>query len=291
MRSIMAGQCVDFTSPRRYPGLVGAVFFAVSAMAVGPAFAQDGTTTALAQAQALTRTGEVAAASFSVLMILFVLAILIESALAVIFNWRLFLEMFNGRGVKTLVAIVLSAIVVSTFNLDQQVFGALLEAYGVDVGDTDHTVALIVTTLILAGGSSGVNRILVSLGYRQPVANAPKVPKAPKGKAWVAIRVTRDEAAGPIEIHIQKKGPRTDQSPPELAGVIAPVGFWYRLWSVFFLDRSRYPPTAGHEVLPGHEYAILVEARKQGGEPIDCDLNDKTYCFADGAIIDFHVAM
>ena len=268
---------------------------AVSPVAIAPALAQD--ETALAHTQKLTQTGDIAAASFSTLMILFVLAVLIESALAVIFNWRLFLEMFNGRGVKTLVAILVSGITVAAFNLDQQVFEALLAAYGVTFeqpvppAKADHTVAFILTTLILAGGSGGVNRILVALGYRQPVADAPRLPKAPKGMAWVAIRVTREEAVGPIEIHIQKKGPRTDRSPPELAGVIAPVGFWHRLWSVFFLDRSRYPPTAGHEVMPGHEYAILVEAHKQNGDLVDCELNNKTYCFADGAIIDFHVTV
>ena len=68
------------------------------------------------------------ATSFRALIILFVLAILIESALAVIFNWRLFLQVFNGRGVKTLVMIVVSALVVWTFKVD--VVFAMMKEYG-----------------------------------------------------------------------------------------------------------------------------------------------------------------
>ena len=52
------------------------------------------------------------------LTVLFVLALLLESALSVIFNWRLFLEFFYGRGVRTLVMIAVSAIAVRTFQID-----------------------------------------------------------------------------------------------------------------------------------------------------------------------------
>jgi hypothetical protein len=306
MRSIQTGRNAAFPIVRervdcttRPAVRAAAHLFAVAstALVATPVMAQDAAQTPFAQAQELFKTGQIAAASVSTLMILFVLAVLVESALAVIFNWRLFLEMFNGRGVKTLVAIIVSWVVVYTFRLDQQVFEALLTAYGLNLPapdaatPPDRTIGIILTTLILAGGSGGVNRILVALGYREPVSDKPRVPKLPKGKAWVAIRVTRQDAVGPIEVHIQDKGPKSGETPLDLAGVITPTGFWYRLWSVFFLDRSRYPPTAGRDVLPGHVYAITVEARKQNGEVIECDLNKQPYSFADGAIIDFHVTL
>ena len=68
--------------------------------------------------------------SLRALVILFVLAILIKSALAVIFNWRLYLALFHDRGVKTPIMIAVSAVVVWTFNID--VVHTLLAKYGMD---------------------------------------------------------------------------------------------------------------------------------------------------------------
>lgn len=302
MRSIATSRRMACTGLRgvppeiRYAGWAvralsgGACATVLASVSVSSVLAQTADTP-LSQAQEFLATGDIAAASFKALMILFVLAVLIESALAVIFNWRLFLELFNGRGVKTLVAIAVSAVVVSTFGIDRHVFERLLTVYGVSVGEGGRTVSLVLTSLILAGGSGGVHRILVALGYRDPIPDKPKVMKAPKGRAWIAVRVDRKEAVGPIEVHVQQGKARDENSPAELAGVIAPVGFWYRLWSIFFLDRNRFPQAGGHDVLPGFEYAIRVDARNRAGEPLDCALNHETYCFADGAIVDFGVVL
>jgi len=291
MRSIIKGRIA--VAGNRLASRAGVVILTI-VLGAGTAYPQDGSpdpASTLAQARTLMETGPIAAASFSSLIILFVLAVLIESALAVIFNWRLFLEMFNGRGVKTLVAILVSWVVVVTFDLDQKVFEALLAAYGITGEQTDRTIGIILTTLILAGGSGGVNRILVALGYREKIDNKPRVPKAPKGEAWIAVRFRRDKATGPIEVKLQKLGQRTASSPPELAAIVAPVGFWYRLWSVFFLDRNRFPPTAGESVKPGFEYQIRIDARDAQGKRIPCALDDRTYCFADGAVIDFDITL
>jgi hypothetical protein len=274
-------------------GIVFLQSFAVFVFAFALSWTQDLAAAAPSAAgndPQLAQPGSIAAASVSTLIILFVIAVLIESALAVIFNWRLFLEMFNGRGVKTVVAVIVSWIVVYTFSLDRKVFEALLAAYGVDItSQQDRTIGILLTTLILAGGSGGVNKILVSLGYRDPASAKPKVPEPPKNKAWVSIRVTRNEAVGPIEVHLEDVGEPTDRSIAELAGVIAPIGFLYRLWSVFFVDRSRYPPTGGHDVVPSHLYRIEIKAKNRDGELIPCELNEQPYRFAEGAIIDFHV--
>jgi len=223
--------------------------------------------------------------SFRGLVILFVLAILIESALAVIFNWRLFLQLFYGRGVKTLVMIVVSALVVWAFNVD--VIDTMMAAYGIKPEDGGQgAVAFWLTALILAGGSAGVYRILVALGYRQPRTPEEAVEKPPKGKAWIAVRTERKAAVGPIEVRIRELGDATDKSPLPLAGTIGNGGFWRRVAAVFILDRTRFPPAGGYDVRPGKEYRIEVTGRNAAGEGISASMND-TYTFADGAIIDF----
>lgn len=48
----------------------------------------------------------------------FVVATLMESALTTLFQWRLYLEFFNGRAVKTLIMIAVGYAVVSQFSYD-----------------------------------------------------------------------------------------------------------------------------------------------------------------------------
>ncbi len=66
-------------------------------------------------AQALGLSNEVYTASAKALTMLFVTAVVLESAFAVIFNWRVFLAYFDTRGLKTIVMIVISTIVVFLF--------------------------------------------------------------------------------------------------------------------------------------------------------------------------------
>lgn len=223
--------------------------------------------------------------SFRGLVILFVLAILIESALAVIFNWRLFLQLFYGRGVKTLVMIVVSALVVWAFHVD--VIDTMMAEYGIKPEDGGQgAVAFWLTALILAGGSAGVYRILVALGYRQPKRPEEVVEKPAKGKAWIAVRTERKAAVGPIAVRIKEIGEATDTSPLPLAGMIGNGGFWRRVAAVFILDRTRFPPAGGYDVRPGMEYRLEITGKTANGEAIAASMNG-TYTFADGAIIDF----
>jgi hypothetical protein len=225
-------------------------------------------------------------ASLRGLVILFVLAVLLESALAVIFNWRLFLEFFYGRGVRTLVMIVVSAAAVWAFKID--VLATMLKAFGLAVNE-EETFSRAVTALILAGGSAGVYRILVALGYREEKKPEDVVARPPRNKAWVAIRAIRQQAVGPIEIRVQKRGAVDGNSPPALAGMIGSRRFWPRLRGVFLLDPSRFPPAGGYEVLPDFEYQILVTGMGKNGDPLAASVIDKTYTFAGSAIIDLEV--
>jgi hypothetical protein len=226
------------------------------------------------------------------LIFLFVFAVLIESALAVIFNWRLFLEVFNGRGMKTLIMIVVSAIAVHVFGIDvvrdmaSKFQGTPPETAPLEIGSLPFWI----TALILAGGSSGVYNILVALGYRQHVAEADIQKKPATGKAWISVRTIRGRAVGPINVHIHQKGPANAKSPLALAGIITTKS-WRRIWHVFFLDWSRIPRTStGREVDVGQEYEIRIEALDAEGKPIPSAI-DGTYTFAERAIVDFEVTL
>lgn len=229
-------------------------------------------------------SGEFYNASLRALVILFVMAILIESALAVIFNWRLFLELFYGRGVKTLVMIVVSLLAVWTFNID--VVHTMLGQYGLVSGDDGGTLSRVLTALVLAGGSAGVYRILVALGYREERSEAEVRPRPKKDRAWISVKVLRRSAIGPVYVRVTEAGPVTPASSPQLAGVVAPRGFWATLGSVFLLDRNRFPQAGGYELETGKDYRIEVMGRDETGAPVPSDI-DGTYNFAPGAIIDF----
>ena len=107
---------------------------------------------------------------------LFILAVLVENGLALIFRWRPFLDYFDSRTVNALFASGFSLFFVYLFNLD--VSTTLVNTYS----GTNHPVnwpGLVLTGLIIAGGSAGINRIFQALGFRpvgtqdQPVATPP----------------------------------------------------------------------------------------------------------------------
>lgn len=260
------------------PVALAAAAFAAT-VAAGPALAQNPP----AAAWVTLGDAEFYGASLRALVILFVLAILIESALAVIFNWRLYLTLFSGRGVNTLVMIAVSALAVWTFNID--VVHTMLTQFGLGT-PAPTTLSRFLTALILAGGSAGVYRLLVALGYREERRPEEVRPKPKKEKAWIAVRTERDKAVGPIYVRITEVGPAAPNGPGQLAGVITTEGFWRTVWSVFFLDRTRFPPTGGYEVETAKQYRLEVTAADAEGQKLEAGING-VYSFADGAIIDF----
>ena len=223
--------------------------------------------------------------SLAALMVLFVLAILIENALAVIFNWRVFLTLFNLRGVKTLIMVAVSWAAVAVFDID--VVSALLAAYGSKPPD-DQMLSGFLTALILAGGSSGVNNIMMALGFRDRSRAVQETPKPPPTQAWLAIEVERRNAVGNIAVHIDKVTPAPASLPAAIAGSInAERSSWKNL---FFRNRNRFPQSGGYVVDPNVPYDIAVSGKDAGNKPIPSNI-DGQYVFAPGAIVDFKVTL
>ena len=244
---------------------------------------------------ATTLSSKVYFSAFETISLLFALAVILESALAVLFNWRPFVETFNPRAIRPLISIVSAYIIVSIFKLD--LITTLINA------STNSTYAadvpgLIITALVIAGGSAGVNNLLVALGYREVKTPATTAPQPAKGKAWLAVSVARSSegAVGPVKIFVC--GPdKIDQGPdglprvrPEtpLAGMIDGPSL-SGLRGFFMRDRGRYPNYGGCEVAIDTPLAVVLEGSKAGDVTVTKQWGP--HSFAVGAVVDLKLVI
>ena len=110
----------------------------------------------------------------SVLLIFLVMSVVFEVALTPVFNWRVFLARFEGKGVKTPTVIILAFFVFWRYDLD--IVRDLLVALGYEAELSFGGQFL--TALLIAGGSDGVLRVFTRLGIRDPKSRAEKAKAA-----------------------------------------------------------------------------------------------------------------
>lgn len=99
-----------------------------------------------------------------------VLSLVFESAMSVIFDWRIFIRHFEGRGVKTPLIVGVAFVVFLNYDLD--IVADILQALHVETSKS--VPGQFLTALLIAGGSSGVFRIFSHLGIRSPEERARK---------------------------------------------------------------------------------------------------------------------
>jgi hypothetical protein len=228
---------------------------------------------------------DILASSAKAITILFVLAVLVENALAVLFNSRIFLTYFSLRGIKSIISIAASYLVVTKF--DQDVFASLLSTYK-STPVASGPVSQILTALILSGGSGGVNNLMTALGYRSRAREAEVNPQTAGTQAWVAIWLKRHKAVGPVHVHVTKlASPTTD--PAAIAGTVGARR--PNLWQLLLRNPNRFPANGGYVVEPGEVYAITVTGTDAAGNEIQDDLGGKAFRFAPGAIVDFQASL
>lgn len=271
-------------------GLTAALFVATTA---NIASAED------TAAKALGLSNEIYTASAKALTMLFVTAVVLESAFAVIFNWRVFLAYFDTRGVKTIVMIVISAIVVFYFKLD--VFASLLAAFSVpdpaasatslqsQVKETSDTLSKLITALVLAGGSSGVHNMMYALGFRSN-RDTETTSKPDQSEAWVSVSVTRKNVDGPVLVTIQKLDPAPDGiSVTALAGSVS-----FRrpaLAELLMRNLNRFPQNGGYVVEPEKTYLIQATGDKRGDKSARETSDARYFKFAPRAIVDLDIVL
>lgn len=227
---------------------------------------------------------EIYSKSLAALTMLLVLAILLENALAVIFNWRLFLTYFSAKGTRTLIMIAAAWLLVAGLHID--IIASLMDVY-LETAVRSGVETQFLTALILAGGSSGVYSIMKVLGYRQDVPQDVIAPKPPPTKAWLAVRTRRVNARGPILVKVKEVTPLPKDVPSPIAGVVG--GGRVPLGDIFFRNPNRFPQSGGYTLDANKLYEVTVEGEDGNGQPIVKPDGNRLYVFAPGAIVDLEV--
>lgn len=222
---------------------------------------------------------------------LFVVAVILETALSTLFNWRVYREFFNGRAVKTLVMVAFGYAVVTQFGYD--IVGIILAKVGAPgaPGPLSH----ILSALVLAGGSATAYQLFKALGLRPPVEPEAAQRQPASDEAWFSVRIDRQRAVGGVEIHVERLegAPEGMAAAPALAGVLggqpAPLA---RLRALFLADPMRFPTYGGRSVKAGSDvYRISTTGLAKGAQPGDppVPFSEVIYTgrFAPRAIVDF----
>ena len=135
-----------------------------------------------------------------ILVLLFVISVVFETALTPIFNWRVFARFCEGKGVKTPITVLTAVGLLWNYDIDifKHVIDAFTTAEGTAgnpqgapataqdaaatapgaAGSTSTFLGRIMTGLLVAGGSGAVFNIFAKLGLRNPTQLADKAKKA-----------------------------------------------------------------------------------------------------------------
>jgi hypothetical protein len=211
---------------------------------------------------------------------LFVLAVLLESALALLFNWRPFVVYFDGRAVKPVVSLVVALVVVFAFGLTD--LETLLRAYGGDpMTGEGATICRIIEAMIIAGGSSGVNTLLRNLGFRAIPTQEQPTQRPPKTDAWLAVGLHRVQAVGPVQVEIAPRG-----TIGSITGSMRKPG-----WRSFLLrDTGRLPASGGMTVEPNVKYTVSVSGEDVNHNALPAPPS-QVVTLAPGAVVDLEFTL
>jgi len=205
---------------------------------------------------------KVYAEAFKALFVLFVVALLLESGLAVLFNWRPFLVTFDGRGMKTVMSVFVAYVFVVHFKLD--IVTRLVNVYSEASPPFENGfVGRALTALIIAGGSAAVNNLLVALGFRSVRTAEQVTPKPPPTVGWISVTLDRKKAIGPVDVLI---GDPNGGTP--VGGTIHGGAPRWKLLRLFLRDPSRFPMSGGFAVPAGTNCEVRLEGKDGQGSPV-----------------------
>lgn len=213
-----------------------------------------------------------------------IIVVILESALSALFNWRVYREVVNHRAWKTPVMLLFGLAICWTFQYD--IFAQALVAAGATAAvATGNWLTLLVSAMILAGGSSGINTLLKNLGLRNALPDGAEPPKLDMAEAWVSVLVNGAKPGIRYQVAIRDVDGATG---PQLAGTIEVSRVRDRFVAAFRSESHRFPNYGGWSVVAGKGYRIEV---------IDTTVKDAVPklvfegSFAPRAIIDFNVSV
>ena len=213
-----------------------------------------------------------------------IVVVILESALSALFNWRVYREVVNHRAWKTPVMLAFAWVICRTFEYD--VFAQALVAAGATAADArGNGLTLLVSAMILAGGSSGINTLLKNLGLRSALPDGVARPQLDLTEAWVSVLV--NGAVTGTRYHVAIRDAATTTG-PQLAGTVEVKGWVDRIKTAFRNESRRFPNYGGWSLKAAHGYRIEV---------VDTTLPTAVPklvfegSFAPRAIIDFNVTV
>ncbi|MGK5032685.1 hypothetical protein [Janthinobacterium sp. MDT1-19] len=199
--------------------------------------------------------------AFRILVAAFVLAVLLESAFELLFNWRLFQEYFVGKAWRTPIMFAVTLLVVRQFGFDPlaQVFNAY---QGGGAHGKDDWLTAIISAMILAGGSVGVNRIMTSLGIRSPFPKAEQeLARLNDREAYLSVTVRAKAGSERYAVNMSDMPAASDT--PQVLGIIG-ANREGRLRNLFFPTSLRVPRSGGTRVSVDKSYRISVTDLRTG---------------------------
>lgn len=214
---------------------------------------------------------------------LLVVATILESALAIVFQWRVFRTLFNARAVKAPITVLAALVVVSTGPYDP--FQDILKEARATTAVNGNWATCLMSAFILAGGTAGVNRLLRALGFRAASDDVSlPVPRSDE-EAWISVTVRSGTSARltkSVQVLIE---PLPESSPQgsTLVAILDTRSRWRAAADAMLARSNRYPPSGGYVVRASQDYVISVHP--DGSEPTELFKGR----FAPRAVVDFHV--
>ncbi|MFZ1467448.1 MAG: hypothetical protein WAT09_00545 [Paracoccaceae bacterium] len=237
-----------------------------------PAFAQDAATDV-----ALIAT--IGALLGKLLLVL----LLLESAMSALFNWRVYRIVLSGRAWKTPIMFGLGLLVVICFHYDFIDTAITGIAGGTSTAGLGW-VSTVLSAMVIAGGSQGIHDLLKKLGLRSPLPDTAPSPRLGEDQAWLALRITRRDAVGDIQIMVTP----TDRVPDQpLVGSVDDRPLGRQLAEAFGMIGLRFPRTGGLLVKPNITYDIAL-SYKTASDPRAL-FPVGSFAFAPRAIVDLDV--
>jgi hypothetical protein len=221
-----------------------------------------------------------------------VAVVLMENAFAVIFNSRFFLIFFSRKGLRSLIMILGSSLVVWKFNLD--IFADLFNAVVPDKPIDRGFFSGFLSALTLSGGSASLHTLMTKLSIRSDRTDVEEKPES--GKAWIVVRAAGLLPNQSLMVELNEIATPEDADAKQTHHVVGMCRARQKPWPLikdYFLSRSdRFPRNGGYEVKPDTTYKIWV-AKFDGDQPNRPAnwqlLNDSLFTFESRAILDFDI--
>lgn len=212
-----------------------------------------------------------------------IVVVFLESALSSVFNWRVYREVINQRAMKTPIMLAVGLAICLSFDYDP--FSLMLISAGAEAqGANGSWLTLLLSAMILAGGSSGINTLFRSLGLREALPEIPPKPALADNEAWVSIRVNGTALGGKYQIALTETASTADAL---IVGTVARRRFWERVKEAFRSEANRFPGYGGWSLKSKTVYRIDVI-----NNAVQPQLTRLVFegAFAPRAIVDFDVS-